>query len=153
MQDKTQQDLMSELCPNLRPLIARVLECECGAQTLDFFRRRPRAWLQMSDIAYHLRQTPKQTMAILNLLAEEGILERFTVLNTGTFYGLSQRHEILRALDQFWDWRDYWHAHLEQVKDALQLNELERINEYMRRVRQIRLPWHRPPGQVFVPIR
>ncbi len=126
MQDKTQQDFLSELCPNLRPLIARVLECECGAQALDFFRRRPRAWLQMSDIAYHIGQTPTQTMVTLNLLTEERILERFTVLNTWTFYGLSQRNEILQALDQFWASRDHWHARMEQVKDALQFNELER---------------------------
>ncbi|MBI4790365.1 MAG: hypothetical protein HY782_25310 [Chloroflexi bacterium] len=121
MRDQTQQDFLNALCPKLRPLIARVLECDCGCQVLDFFRQRPRAWLQMSDIAYHLRQTPQQTIVILNVLVEQGIVEHFTVLNRWTFYGLSQRHEILRALDQFWTWRDHWHARMEQVKDALQL--------------------------------
>jgi DNA-binding IclR family transcriptional regulator len=122
MHDKTQQEFLNELCPHLRPLIARVLECECGCQTLDFFRRRPLAWLEASDIAYHLHRPPNETTEILKRLTEAGVLERFTVLDSRTFYGLSQRHEILQALDQFWAWRDHWDAQLEQVKDALQLS-------------------------------
>ena len=121
MPNKTQQEFLNELCPQLRPLIARVLECDCGCQALDFFRRRPRVWLEVTDIAYHLRQPHPRTMATLNRLTEAGILECFTVLNTWTFYGLSQRHEILQALDPFWVWRDHWNAHVEQIKDALQL--------------------------------
>lgn len=121
MPDKTQQEFLNELCPQLRPLIARLLETECGCQALDFFRHRPRAWLQVTDIAYYLRQPPQQTMATLDVLIEEGILERFTVLDTWTFYGLSRRHQILQALDLFWTWRDSWHARMEQVKGALQL--------------------------------
>lgn len=121
MQDKMQLDFLNELCPNVRPLIAQVLECECGCQALDFFRRRPRAWLGASDIAYHLGQPLDRTMTILNRLTEAGILEGFTVRNTWTFYGLSQRTEVLRALDQFWAWRDDRLAQIEQVRDALQL--------------------------------
>ena len=102
-------------------MIARVAECECGIQALDFFRRRPRAWLQASDIAYHLDLPRKQTLALLRVLTEEGILESIRVLNAWTFYGLSQRAESLAALDQFWAWRDDWHARVEQVKTALQL--------------------------------
>lgn len=115
------QPFISELCPRLRPLIARVLQYECGCHMLDFFRQRPRAWLQAMDIAYYLHQRPTQTEATLEELVQEGILERFTVLDTFTFYGLSQSPKVLQALEQFWAWRDDWKAQVEQVRFALQL--------------------------------
>ncbi len=124
MQDLTQQEFLNELCPRLRPLIARILECDCACQTLDFFRRRPLAWLESSDISYHLQRPQAETIKILEQLTEVGLLDRFTVLNSQTFYGLASRSEILKALDQFWVWRDHWNAQLEQVKDTLQLHAI-----------------------------
>lgn len=125
MQDPSQQELLNELCPRLRPLIAHVLECDCACQTLDFFRRRPLTWLEASDIAYHLHRPQEETVAILKQLTETGLLDRFTVLNSRTFYGLPERRDILKALDLFWEWRDHWNAQLEQVKDALQLHAID----------------------------
>lgn len=124
MQDLTQQEFLNELCPRLRPLIAHVLECDRACQVLDFFRRRPLAWLEASDIAYHLHHPQDETTEILKQLTEAGLLDRFTVLNSRTFYGLPQRGDILQALDQFWGWRDHWKAQLEQVKDVLQLHAI-----------------------------
>ncbi len=126
MQDLTQQEFLNELCPRLRPLIARVLECDCTCQTLDFFRRRPLAWLESSDIAYHLHRPEDETIELLKQLTEAGLLDRFTVLNSQTFYGLAPRSDILKALDQFWVWRDHWNAQLERVRDALQLHAIHK---------------------------
>ena len=125
MQDQPQHEFLNELCPHLRPMIAHVAGCECGIQALDFFRRRPHAWLQMGDIAYHLNLSRKQTAALLRVLIEERILERICVLDTWTFYGLSQRPESLAALDQFWAWRDDWHARIQHVRAALELPAIE----------------------------
>lgn len=124
MEDPTQQEFLNELCPRLRPLVARVLECECACQMLDFFRRRPLAWLEASDIAYHLHRPQEETVEILKQLTDTGFLDQFTVMNGRTFYGLPARSDILKALDQFWAWRDHWNAQLEQVKDTLQLRAI-----------------------------
>jgi hypothetical protein len=124
MQDPTRQEFLSELCPRLRPLFAHILECGCACQVLDLFRRRPLAWLEASDIAYHLRHPQGETTEILKQLTEAGLLDHFTVLNSRTFYGLPPRSYILGALDQFWTWRDHWNTQLERVKDALQLHAI-----------------------------
>ena len=121
MDQTMRQQFLDELCPRLRPLIACVMNCECGCEALDFFRHRPLTWLEASDIAYHLRQPYDQVVAALNQLTALGILERFTVLGSWTFYGLTQSAEILNALEQFWAWRDDWHMRMEQVKHELQL--------------------------------
>ena len=121
MDESTRQELLDELCPHLRPLIARVMDCECGCEVLDFFRQRSLTWLEASDIAYHLRQSPAYVIEALNQLAEVGILERHTVLSRWTFYGLARNAGILQALEQFWSWRDDYHARLERAEDALKL--------------------------------
>ena len=121
MNESTRQELLSELCPRLRPLIARVMECECGCEVLDFFRQRPLAWLEAPDIAYHLRQSQAQVIEALNQLTEAGILERFTVLSRWTFYGLARNAGILQALEQFWSWRDDYSTRLERAEGALKL--------------------------------
>lgn len=121
MRDETQQDFVDELCPRLRPIISSILKSDGACQALDFFRRRPRTWLQASDLSYYIRQPLKRTQLMLELLTQAGILEQFTVLNQLVFYGLSQHSESVRALDQYWACRDDWHARLEQVEDALHL--------------------------------
>ena len=115
------QEFLNDLCPRLQPLAACVMDCECGSEVVEFFRRRSRTWLEASDIIYHLRQPNDQVTAALNQLTALGILERFTVLNSWTFYGLTQSAEILNALEQFWAWRDDWHTRMERVKHELQL--------------------------------
>ncbi len=121
MHETEQQEYLNELSPQLRPRIARVLNCECGGKVLDFFRHRQRVWLQITDIAYYLHQRPDQTEAALDLLVDEGIIERSTVLNAWTFYGLCQHPDIVQLLEQFWAWRDRWTDQVEQVRYALQL--------------------------------
>ena len=115
------QEFLNDLCPHLQPLAAGVMDCECGNEVVEFFRRRPRTWLEASDIVYHLRQPNDQVAAALNQLTALGILERFTVLSSWTFYGLTQSTEIVNALEQFWAWRDDWHTRMEQLKHELQL--------------------------------
>lgn len=122
MIDQTQQELLDELCPQLRPLIGGVMKCQHACQALDFFRGRPHAWLQVSDIAYHLDLPAATTEHVLNRLRELGILERITVLDQFMFYGLSHQEETLRFLDQYWSWRDVWRSQLEQVKSVLRLD-------------------------------
>ncbi len=121
MDQTMRQQFLDELCPRLRPLIAGVMDCECGCEALDFFRRRPLTWLEASDIAYHLRQPNDQIAAALNRLSALGLLERFTVLGSWTFYGLTRSAEILNALEQFWAWRDDWHTRMDRLKHELQL--------------------------------
>ncbi len=121
MDQTMRQKFLDELCPRLRPLIACVMDCACGSQVIEFYRRRSRTWLEASDIAYHLRKPNDQVAAALYRLTALGILERFTVLGSWTFYGLTQKPEILNALEQFWTWRDDWRMRVEQVKNELQL--------------------------------
>lgn len=121
MDQTMRQQFIDELCPRLRPLIGCVMDCECGSEVVEFFRRRSRTWLEASDIAYHLRQPYDQVVAALNQLTALGILERLTVLGSWTFYGLTQSAKILNALEQFWAWRDDWRTRMEQLKHELQL--------------------------------
>ncbi len=120
MDEKTRQEFLGELCPRLRPLALRMMECPCGCEALDFFRYRTRVWLETADIAHYLHQPIDRVIAALNLLTEVGILERRDIFGVA-FYGLTHNEEILNALEQFWTWRDDWLAHLERVKGTLQL--------------------------------
>ncbi len=56
MDEITRQELLDELCPRLRPIVQRMMDCPCGCETLDFFRYRTHVWLESADIAHHLRQ-------------------------------------------------------------------------------------------------
>ncbi len=123
MDEKTRQDFLDELCPRLRPIVRRVMDCACGCEALDFFRYRTRVWLETADIAHYLRQPVDQVVAALNLLTAIGILERRDIFGIA-FYTMTQDEEILNALDQFWAVRDDWYAHLEQVKGTLRLGSV-----------------------------
>lgn len=120
MEEITGQEFLNELCPLLRPVARRVMECPCGCEALDFFRFRTRVWLEAADIAHHVRQPVDQVIVALNLLGELGILERRDILGVA-FYGMARNEQILNALEQFWAWRDDWHMRLERVRGTLQL--------------------------------
>lgn len=121
MDEVTRQQFLDELCPQIRPLIARLMDCACGCEILELFRRRPLTSLQASDIAYHLRLPQPQVIEGLSLLVDAGVIECRGILDF-TFYGLTHDSEIQRALEQFWVWRDHWRTRLERVRSGLQLN-------------------------------
>lgn len=114
------EEFLNDLCPRIRPVVAHLMECDCGCAVLDFFRQRPLTWLQASDVAYHLRQPHQVIAETLNQIAEAGLVERRNILNS-TFYGLTKNENLLNALEQFWVWRDDWRSRVESVRVALQL--------------------------------
>ncbi|MCL5951754.1 MAG: hypothetical protein M1132_08545 [Chloroflexi bacterium] len=119
MDDITRDEFLDKLSPDIRPLIACAMDCECGCEVLDFFRQRPLVWLEVSDIVYHLKQPHGQVVNALNQLTDARILEGFTVLGAWTFYGLTRDAEVLVALEQFWRLRDDWHVRWERVRGTL----------------------------------
>ncbi|MBI5029271.1 MAG: winged helix-turn-helix transcriptional regulator [Chloroflexi bacterium] len=121
MSEIWREEFLHDLCPRVQPLIARLLDSHCGCAILEFFHHRPLTWLEASDIAYHLRQSLPQVIDALNLLVRARVIEFRKILDF-TFYGLTRDLEIRRALEQFWVWRDYWHARLEHIRERLQLN-------------------------------
>ncbi len=123
MDDKTRQEFLDELCPRLRPMALRVMECTCGCEAIDFFRYRTRAWLEAADIAHYLQQPVDQVAAALNLLTVIGILEQRDIFGT-VFYAMTQDEEILNVLDQFWAVRDDWFVQLERVIGTLRLGSI-----------------------------
>ncbi|MCL4394267.1 MAG: hypothetical protein M1482_05595 [Chloroflexi bacterium] len=127
MNDSTRQEFLNELCPRLRPLIARVLDCECACEVLDFFRQRSLTWLQASDIAYHLRRSESQAIDALDQLTDARLIERKAVLNSWTFYRLAHETELSQALEQFWLLRDDHLARLERAKDELKLHIITKM--------------------------
>ncbi len=124
MEEATRQGFLDELCPQIRPLIARLMDCDCGCNILEFFRRRPLTSLQASDIAYHVRRPRTQVIEALNLLAEIGVIECQQIPDFA-FYRLTRDSEIQSALEQFWIWQDYWHTHLSRVRESLQLGAVD----------------------------
>ena len=118
MAPRTLDEFLNELCPRARPLIAQIVERESECEVLDFFRRRPRTWLEVDDIAYHLRRPHAQVNEMLCWLANAEIVQCRTISSL-TFYGLTCDLECLGALEQFWAWREDWHSHLEWVKHNL----------------------------------
>ncbi len=123
MDEKTRQEFLDELCPRVRPLAARVMDCACGCEALDLFRYRTRVWLETADIAHYLKQPIDHVVAALDDLTEIGILERRDIFGMA-FYGMTQNEAVLNALEQFWAWRDEWQARLERVKGMLQLDSM-----------------------------
>jgi len=121
MDESVRQEFLDELCPQIRPLVARLMDCSCGCEILEFFRRRPLTSLEASDIAYHLRQPQSQIIEALSWLVCTGVIECQKIRDF-TFYGLTHDIEIQRALEQFWVWRDHWHARLEGIRNRLQLS-------------------------------
>jgi len=117
-------EFLNDLCPQVRPLIADLMNCDCGCEILEFFRRRPLTSLQASDIAYHVRQSQAQVAETLNLLVGAKVIEPQKVLDF-TFYGLTHDLEIQRALEQFWVWRDHWHTHLSRIYEGLQFSTVD----------------------------
>jgi hypothetical protein len=120
MDEETREEFLNDLCPRIRPLVANLMDCDCGGAVLDFFRQRSHGWLQATDIAYHLRRPNGLVIAALNRIAETGIVERHRVLNM-IFYGLTEDENLKRAIEQFWICRDDWQSRVGVIRDRLQL--------------------------------
>ena len=118
MDDVTREEFLSDLCPRVRPLIVQLMDCECGCEALDFFRTRPRTWLETADIAYHLSQSGQDVAVALGALTQIGVVERQEILYTA-FFSLTRDAEILDALDQYWVWRDTWNTRWHRVRETL----------------------------------
>ena len=118
MELRTLDIFLNELHPRVRPLITQIMEREDECELLDLFRCRPLTWLEVDDIAYHLRRSRAQVNERVNWLVDAGIVQcRF--VSGLTFYSLTNDSEIANALEAFWSWRENWYAHLEQVKHHL----------------------------------
>lgn len=123
MYQGTLQDFLDEFCPRLRPMIARLLACECACNALELFRTRPRVWLEASDIAYYLGQPLEKTLQTLDQLLEMRIVERHLILDY-TFYGLTRDQAVLDLIEPLWLLRDEWRLHLARLTRELKLDDL-----------------------------
>ncbi len=121
MNDLTLQEFLAELCPRLRPVVARVMDCRYGCEILDFFRHRRLVWLEAADIANYVSAPLDQVGGAVDQLARLGLLEHRDVLGNA-YYGLTHDAEILNHLEQFWTWRDDWSEHWQRAKGELRLN-------------------------------
>ena len=126
MDEKTRQEFLNVLCPRIRPIAARVMDCACGCEALDLFRYRTRVWLEIADIAHYLKQPLDHVVGALDLLTEIGILERRDIFGMA-FYGMTRNQQVLNALEQFWAWRDEWHVQLERVRGTLRLGSVHAV--------------------------
>lgn len=124
MDNETRKEFLGELCPRLRPVAARVLDCTWGCEALDFFRYRKRAWLDTADIAHYVGVPEDQAIDALNLLTEVRILQRQDIFGVA-FFSMTQNEEVLKGLEQFWTWRDDWLGKLEKVRGALHLRTIQ----------------------------
>ncbi|MDL1894710.1 hypothetical protein FBQ82_00410 [Anaerolineae bacterium CFX7] len=120
MYDKTRDEFLNDLCPRVRPLIAQIIECECGCELLDVFQTRPRTMLELADVTYHVKLSQTDVVPTLELFQALAVIERREILDT-TFYRLTQDAEIIAALEQFWTWRQVWHANIQEVRSALKI--------------------------------
>lgn len=116
----TREEFLEDLCPGVRPIIAAVMECECGCEALDLLYNRPRTWLETTDIAYHLGQPVDKTIATLERLHYFLVLNRRDIFGIA-FFHLTENQEILQALDQYWTWREVWRSRWQQTQDTLKL--------------------------------
>jgi len=120
MDEVTREKFLEELCPRLRPLIARVMECSYGCETLDLLRLRARTWLTASDIAYHVNAPLAPVQEALALFVSAGIVERHDVMRL-SFYAITSNGRMQIALEQFWLQRDDWRDRVAQVQETLRL--------------------------------
>lgn len=120
MYDKTRDEFLNDLCPRVRPIIAQIMECECGCELLELFRTRPRTLLELADVIYHAKLSSEDVSRALEQLHTLAIIERREVLDT-KFYCLTQEAEIIAALEQYWTWRQVWQARLQEVRGALKI--------------------------------
>lgn len=116
----TREEFLNDLCPNVRPTIASIMECECGCEALDLLYKRPRTWTETADIAYHLRQPVEQVAATLERLDYYLVLNRRDIFGMA-FYRLTEDLGILHALNQYFIWREVWRSRWQQTQDALKL--------------------------------
>lgn len=123
MDTQTLTEFLNELCPRLRPLIARVMDCPCGCETLDLLRLRQRAWLTASDIAYHVNAPIEQVQAALELFVSASVVERHDVMQW-TFYSITRDERMQRALEQFWLQRDDWRDRMMRVQETLRFRAI-----------------------------
>lgn len=120
MDSLSRQEFLDELCPQLRPLVERLMDCDCGCEVIDFFRYRTLTWIEASEIAGQLQLPTERAGQSLAQLAAIGIVDRFEVLDRA-FFGLTRDPQALRTLEQFWLLRDGWRSQLEQARSALHL--------------------------------
>ena len=120
MDNATRLEFLADLCPELRALTTRLMDCDGGCELVDFFRHRTFTWVQADDIAGQLHCPADQVVPALNRLVELGVLKRRVVLDW-TFYSLTADTQILSALEQFWLVRDAWQMNVRQVQAALHL--------------------------------
>jgi len=120
MDAQTLTDFLNELCPRLRPMIARVMDCSYGCETLDLLRLRQRTWLTASDIAFHVNAPIAIVQEALALFVSTGIVERHDVMQW-SFYAITHDQRMRIALEQFWLQRDGWRDRVAQVQETLRL--------------------------------
>jgi hypothetical protein len=121
MDAQTLTEFLNELCPRLRPLITRVMDCPCGCETLDLLRLRARTWLTASDIAYHVNASIEHVQVALELFVSAEIVERHDVMQW-TFYALARDEGIQTALEQYWLQRDDWRDRVTRMQETLHLH-------------------------------
>lgn len=120
MKGLTRQEFLEDLCPRVRPIIASIMECECGCEMLDLLSSRPHTWMETADIAYHMRLPAEQIVATLERLQNYMVVNRRDIFGM-VFYHLTENEEILEALDQYLTWRGVWRARWQQTQNALRL--------------------------------
>lgn len=120
MYENARNEFLEGLCPQVRPLIAAVMECECGCEALDLLYSRQRTWMETADIAYHMRQPVEQIVTVLERLHYFLVLDRRDIFGM-VFYHLTKNQEILQALDQYWTCRELWRSRWQETQDALKL--------------------------------
>lgn len=120
MQALTCEEFLNDLCPNVRPIIAAVMECKCGCEALNVLYNRPRTWTETADIAYHLRQPVEVVAATLEQLNYFMVLSRRDIFGM-EFYRLTENKDILHALDQYWTWREVWRSRWQETQNVLKL--------------------------------
>ena len=116
----TREEFLDDLCPRVRPIIAAIMECECGCEALDVLYSRPRTWTETADLAYHLRQPVEQVVPTLERFLSVGVLSRRDLFGM-VFYRLTEDQEMRQALDQYWTWREVWRRHWQETQNALKL--------------------------------
>lgn len=120
MYDKTRDEFLNDLCPRVRPLIAQIMECECGSELLDIFHTRPHTALELADVIYYAKLPAENVISTLELFQWLAVIERREVLDT-TFYRLTQDIAVIAALEQYATWRQVWQGRWQEVRSALKI--------------------------------
>ncbi len=111
--------LFGELEEDLKALVRRVHQLDCGCALLRFLSNRSRQWLTVEDIAFHLKSDVMCAGTSLQGLVALGLVQVREIIGI-PFWALTTSPRERQWVESLCTWRNHWQHILGQLEQAVE---------------------------------